>query len=959
MSMVGSSDLNDILDMLLMRVYDVEQALTDPLLIGQSSGGNQFNTILLGPGGGTQVILQVPVSPPTAVVVTPGAYQTNIFLDFSWTAPSDASASEYEIHLARKLGGVYQVETAQRVQGNVTRFNNLLPNTTYGWKIQALNPVGMGSAWVPATSYTDVTTGVDATLPAQVTGVAATPIPKGFVVVWNPVADIDVINGGMYRVEVSTNNTFTAIVKTYNTVGLVASVVDLTSATTYYVRVTAIDASANAGTPSATVTATSSQIATGDIAANAVTATQIAANTITAAQIFAGSITGDRLTAGTVSAAVLMTSSLTSQTITISGTGSFKIGSPPGGTGLSMDASGVHLYNGGTLTVDLNATTGAASFTGNITATGGSITGNMSVTGTLTGGIITGAMIRIGGGTPYGTIIDTRGIQLDSPVAYDTTRAIRFVSSLSGNLLTPNQASVETSAVGFAAKTNCAIARTTAQAADGTASLQLTATAAGAVEATTTTGTGGTVIQPSQVYSAILSTRGNTVARNASVAIFYYQASGAASAIKASDYGTAAINTTTGWTQVSVTALTPADAAFASVVVNIAGLGAGEIQYVDKLALFQGTVTSWASPPVEQFHIFSQSSSNVLNIESAQGNGGSFVFSGNAFQIRQSDYSTIYVDIQTGATRFLQNTVYIGASSSTTAKLQCTNFFSLDAVSNMLFKNDIEVDSRGYFGITGQGKVTCTTWDHDGTGVYGEVSHSSIVGGSDYGYISSSSGDSFVNCVNGRYVYMYCATAAVAMASYRASGGTGEIIFQIPNLGGMMNMGWHPTSHQLGWISSSEDTKKNIRKSLPKASSGKNNPVFKMGLHTFDYVASAAACKQPAWVDAHYRDEMRCDTCRDFRDRKVPPDKRTPHDTHEQPEAWHKMKAHKCTSEDNCGCMNNVGFMADELALLNPKLVHKDHVSKKVTGVNDQALIAFLVDAVQDLNQRILDLEAA
>ena len=152
-----------------------------------------------------------------------------------------------------------------------------------------------------------------------------------------------------------------------------------------------------------------------------------------------------------------------------------------------------------------------------------------------------------------------------------------------GNLLTANQSSVETDLTGLA--TNSAtytIARSTAQAKVGSASVAVTSTAAGegAAIVTPTTAFGCT---PGQTYFAAAAFRANTGTRNAQVAIYWYNSSGL---FISAEFG---LNTPTGttWATLGVSATAPATAAYVQFVFyGKSATAAGEVTYVDEMGLW-------------------------------------------------------------------------------------------------------------------------------------------------------------------------------------------------------------------------------------------------------------------------------------------------------------------------------------------------------------------------------------
>lgn len=157
------------------------------------------------------------------------------------------------------------------------------------------------------------------------------------------------------------------------------------------------------------------------------------------------------------------------------------------------------------------------------------------------------------------------------------------------NVLSANQASLETNTTGWDALTNCAITRSTAQASSGSASLALTASAAGDMVATTTTGTAFTVT-PSTEFSATAEFRANTTARSTAVGILFRTSSGTTIS---TSYGTSEADSSSAWNQCTVTAIAPATAASAVVLVKIISAGSAEVHYVDKIAFHAGDEPFW------------------------------------------------------------------------------------------------------------------------------------------------------------------------------------------------------------------------------------------------------------------------------------------------------------------------------------------------------------------------------
>lgn len=207
--------------------------------------------------------------------------------------------------------------------------------------------------------------------------------------------------------------------------------------------------------------------------------------------------------------------------------------------------------------------------------------------------------------------VDVQFVSAD-PRMYDanlTTLSIPVATALGGmtfgsptNLLAADTAQLEWNNVtypapymgGWAATLNCAVAQSTAQAAEGTHSLALTSTAAGDMAAGTLSGTNGVPVTAGSQYTALASFRSAVSARTCAVIIDWYNSAGT---LLSSSTGTGAADSTSAWTQVSVTANAPVGATTAAVRAYVTATGgASEVHYVDKASLLAGSSTTWAAP---------------------------------------------------------------------------------------------------------------------------------------------------------------------------------------------------------------------------------------------------------------------------------------------------------------------------------------------------------------------------
>lgn len=164
-------------------------------------------------------------------------------------------------------------------------------------------------------------------------------------------------------------------------------------------------------------------------------------------------------------------------------------------------------------------------------------------------------------------------------------KQVRVVAGL--NLLTEQTASLElTTAVPWIATTNCSVSRTTAQALDGTHSLQMSSTASGSMFSDSHSGPGIPVVGGA-TYTAMAWFRSAATSRSVHVEMRFYDASGAGISTLA---GSSVATTTTVWTQATLVVSAPSNAAWAGMVLAVSSTaGASEIHYVDQMGIFSGS----------------------------------------------------------------------------------------------------------------------------------------------------------------------------------------------------------------------------------------------------------------------------------------------------------------------------------------------------------------------------------
>lgn len=208
------------------------------------------------------------------------------------------------------------------------------------------------------------------------------------------------------------------------------------------------------------------------------------------------------------------------------------------------------------------------------------------------------------GGIPSTWQFTTFNIAMDAPPAPSITAAsavdgatgapyVNLTVTANLNLLTYNQSTLETDTTGWAALANCTVTQSQTQALDGLSSLRLASTASGDMSATTPTGLNGIAVLPSTQYTVLASFRSAVSARATKVQVFWYKANGTASTTPSSTSSTVN-DTTSSWVQPLLTVTSPADAAFAAVVVFVTATGgATELHYVDQISLAPGAGTTW------------------------------------------------------------------------------------------------------------------------------------------------------------------------------------------------------------------------------------------------------------------------------------------------------------------------------------------------------------------------------
>lgn len=183
--------------------------------------------------------------------------------------------------------------------------------------------------------------------------------------------------------------------------------------------------------------------------------------------------------------------------------------------------------------------------------------------------------------------------------AFDAVPAVDRALAIDGynpihNFLTANQSSMETDASGWTNQTNATLASSTAQAADGSKSIAVTAVAGGTTTvqtpAVTPPAAGSIAASPTDTITGLCSFRAATTGRSVHVALEFLNSSG--TQISLID-GASVSDTNGGWVQASLTIVAPAGTAYVRLRAIISSAAAAEVHYIDKAAIRRGANTTW------------------------------------------------------------------------------------------------------------------------------------------------------------------------------------------------------------------------------------------------------------------------------------------------------------------------------------------------------------------------------
>jgi hypothetical protein len=205
-----------------------------------------------------------------------------------------------------------------------------------------------------------------------------------------------------------------------------------------------------------------------------------------------------------------------------------------------------------------------------------------------------GSSGRYGAYATQSFVITTAGPAVPVVSATADTTFARNIISVQGstNMVTQNQADVETNTTGFVAITNNTITRSTTVAANGVASLRMSSTAAGTMTAGTLSGVSGLAVRANALHTVFAKLRAGASARTCRIGINFWDLGGVQ--IGTTTWSAAAVNSTSAWTIFTLAVTTPANAVTCQIVFEVQSTGgAAELHYADMIGIWPGTSTTW------------------------------------------------------------------------------------------------------------------------------------------------------------------------------------------------------------------------------------------------------------------------------------------------------------------------------------------------------------------------------
>lgn len=241
---------------------------------------------------------------------------------------------------------------------------------------------------------------------------------------------------------------------------------------------------------------------------------------------------------------------------------------------------------------------------------------------------VTGLTAALGLKAPLASPTFTGTVTVPNPAAGSETTVAASTAFAAerakiGNLLTANQASVETDLAGFSVRNRCSISRSTTYARHGSASLSVTATAdttSGSVEIYVGgTGNNGIPVESGSTYTIIAYVR-QSVPRTVGIVLRGVNTSGA---YLSENSPTIITPVADQWTRVESTWVIPAGVAYVSGILTTCyaygGGQIGDVTYVDCFSIHKGAGGEWAMPGIPVPNLASRSGAYSTMVENWDG----------------------------------------------------------------------------------------------------------------------------------------------------------------------------------------------------------------------------------------------------------------------------------------------------------------------------------------------------
>ncbi len=167
-----------------------------------------------------------------------------------------------------------------------------------------------------------------------------------------------------------------------------------------------------------------------------------------------------------------------------------------------------------------------------------------------------------------------------------TTAAVVLTVQTNNNMLSAMDASFETGVQW--GPTNCTLAQSATHALDGASSLLITPTAAGYTAAFSPV----YPVQPNTEYTGVVSDYAGLAAESITCSLYWEDSS--LTEISESN-GTAVTDSTAAWTQATVTATSPSNAAYVRLIFSYTASGTSDTKDLDECGLFLGSNTTWSA----------------------------------------------------------------------------------------------------------------------------------------------------------------------------------------------------------------------------------------------------------------------------------------------------------------------------------------------------------------------------